>query len=466
MEGKIIAVNGPVVDVYFPQEIPSLNEALEVHNPNGESEKLILEVRIHLGNNRVRTVALGSTNGLRRGMPVKRLFHPIRVPLSEQLLGRVLNVFGEPIDGGDPIEGEMESIVKSAVEFRRVQPSYSILETGIKAIDLLTPFPRGGKIGLFGGAGVGKTVLLMELIHNIATAHGGISVFAGVGERSREGNELWLEMKNSGVISKAVLVFGQMNEPPGVRMRVPYTALTIAEYFRDYLGKDILLLIDNVFRYVQAGMEVSSMLGRIPSSVGYQPTLLTEMGELEERIISTDMGSITSVQAVYVPADDLTDPAPATIFSHLDSTLVLSREIAEMGIYPAVDPLASSSQILEPQFVGEEHAKVARKVVEILQHYEDLKDIISILGMEELSEEDRLIVQRARKIQLFLSQPFFVASQYNNIPGVYVPREKTIEGFSAIINGEVDDIPEDAFYMVGTLDDVKKKAHEMGALMY
>jgi len=466
LEGKIIAVNGPVVDVYFPQEIPSLNEALEVHNPNGESEKLILEVRIHLGNNRVRTVALGSTNGLRRGMPVKRLFHPIRVPLSEQLLGRVLNVFGEPIDGGDPIEGEMESIVKSAVEFRRVQPSYSILETGIKAIDLLTPFPRGGKIGLFGGAGVGKTVLLMELIHNIATAHGGISVFAGVGERSREGNELWLEMKNSGVISKAVLVFGQMNEPPGVRMRVPYTALTIAEYFRDYLGKDILLLIDNVFRYVQAGMEVSSMLGRIPSSVGYQPTLLTEMGELEERIISTDMGSITSVQAVYVPADDLTDPAPATIFSHLDSTLVLSREIAEMGIYPAVDPLASSSQILEPQFVGEEHAKVARKVVEILQHYEDLKDIISILGMEELSEEDRLIVQRARKIQLFLSQPFFVASQYNNIPGVYVPREKTIEGFSAIINGEVDDIPEDAFYMVGTLDDVKKKAHEMGALMY
>lgn len=466
MEGKIIAVNGPVVDVYFPQEIPSLNEALEVHNPNGESEKLILEVRIHLGNNRVRTVALGSTNGLRRGMPVKRLFHPIRVPLSEQLLGRVLNVFGEPIDGGDPIEGEMESIVKSAVEFRRVQPSYSILETGIKAIDLLTPFPRGGKIGLFGGAGVGKTVLLMELIHNIATAHGGISVFAGVGERSREGNELWLEMKNSGVISKAVLVFGQMNEPPGVRMRVPYTALTIAEYFRDYLGKDILLLIDNVFRYVQAGMEVSSMLGRIPSSVGYQPTLLTEMGELEERIISTDMGSITSVQAVYVPADDLTDPAPATIFSHLDSTLVLSREIAEMGIYPAVDPLASSSQILEPQFVGEEHAEVARKVVEILQHYEDLKDIISILGMEELSEEDRLIVQRARKIQLFLSQPFFVASQYNNIPGVYVPREKTIEGFSAIINGEVDDIPEDAFYMVGTLDDVKKKAHEMGALMY
>jgi len=466
LEGKIIAVNGPVVDVYFPQEIPSLNEALEVHNPNGESEKLILEVRIHLGNNRVRTVALGSTNGLRRGMPVKRLFHPIRVPLSEQLLGRVLNVFGEPIDGGDPIEGEMESIVKSAVEFRRVQPSYSILETGIKAIDLLTPFPRGGKIGLFGGAGVGKTVLLMELIHNIATAHGGISVFAGVGERSREGNELWLEMKNSGVISKAVLVFGQMNEPPGVRMRVPYTALTIAEYFRDYLGKDILLLIDNVFRYVQAGMEVSSMLGRIPSSVGYQPTLLTEMGELEERIISTDMGSITSVQAVYVPADDLTDPAPATIFSHLDSTLVLSREIAEMGIYPAVDPLASSSQILEPQFVGEEHAEVARKVVEILQHYEDLKDIISILGMEELSEEDRLIVQRARKIQLFLSQPFFVASQYNNIPGVYVPREKTIEGFSAIINGEVDDIPEDAFYMVGTLDDVKKKAHEMGALMY
>jgi F-type H+-transporting ATPase subunit beta len=466
LEGKIIAINGPVVDVFFPRELPSLNEALEVINFHDNHKKLILEVRMHLGNNKIRAIALGSTMGLYRGMQVKRLYHPIRVPLSEKLLGRVINVLGEPIDGGEPIEGELEPIIKSAIEFNRVQPSYSILETGIKALDLLTPFPRGGKIGLFGGAGVGKTILIMELIHNIATAHGGISVFAGVGERSREGNELWLEMKNSQVISKAILVFGQMNEPPGVRMRVPYTALTIAEYFRDYLGKDILLLIDNVFRFVQAGMEISSMLGRIPSAVGYQPTLLTEMGELEERIVSTDMGSITSVQAVYVPADDLTDPAPATIFSHLDSTLVLSREIAEMGIYPAVDPLASSSQILEPQFVGEEHVRVARKVVEILQHYENLKDIISILGMEELSEEDRLIVQRARKIQLFLSQPFFVASNYNNIPGVYVPREKTIEGFSAIVNGEVDDIPEDAFYMVGTLDDVKKKAKEMGAFVY
>ncbi|MEN2983592.1 MAG: F0F1 ATP synthase subunit beta [Dictyoglomaceae bacterium] len=466
MEGKIIAINGPVVDVYFPKEIPSLNEALEVINFRDENKKLILEVRMHLGNNKVRTIALGSTMGLSRGMLVKRSYHPLRIPLSDKLLGRVINVFGEPIDGGEAIIGDLEPIIKNAVEFHRVQPTYSILETGIKALDLLTPFPRGGKIGLFGGAGVGKTVLIMELIHNIATAHGGISVFAGVGERSREGNELWLEMKNSGVLSKAVLIFGQMNEPPGVRMRVPYTALTVSEYFRDYLGKDILLLIDNVFRFVQAGMEISSLLGRIPSAVGYQPTLITEMGELEERIVSTDMGSITSVQAVYVPADDLTDPAPATIFSHLDSTLVLSRDIAEMGIYPAVDPLASSSQVLEPQFVGEEHVNVARKVVEILQHYENLKDIISILGMEELSEEDRLIVQRARKIQLFLSQPFFVASHYTNIPGVYVPREKTIEGFSAIVKGEVDDIPEDAFYMVGTLDDVKKKAREMGALVY
>lgn len=465
MEGKIIAVNGPVVDIYFPDDVPNVYEALEVEN-TVKNEKLVLETRILLGDHRVRAIALGSTDGISRGLRVKRTFHPISVPVSEEVLGRVVNVFGEPIDGGDKIKGEMTPIIKNAAEFRRVQPSYSILETGIKAIDLLTPFPQGGKIGLFGGAGVGKTVLIMELIHNVAVAHGGISVFAGIGERSREGNELWLEMKESGVLSKAVLVFGQMNEPPGVRMRVPLTALTIAEYFRDYLGKDVLLLMDNIFRYVQAGMEVSSMLGRIPSAVGYQPTLITELGEVEERILSTDTGSITAVQAVYVPADDLTDPAPATIFSHLDSTLVLSRSIAEMGIYPAVDPLASSSQILEPKFVGYEHAEVARKVVEILQHYESLKDIISILGVEELSEEDRIIVNRARKIQLFLSQPLFVAAAYTNIPGVYVPREKTIEGFKAIIEGEVDDLPEDAFYMVGTLEDAKKKAQEHGALMY
>ncbi|ACK41462.1 MULTISPECIES: F0F1 ATP synthase subunit beta [Dictyoglomus] len=465
MEGEIIAVNGPVIDIYFPDDVPNVYEALELENPV-KNEKLVLETRILLGDHRVRAIALGSTDGISRGLKVKRTFHPISVPVSEEVLGRVVNVFGEPIDGGDKIKGEMTPIIKNAVEFRRVEPSYSILETGIKAIDLLTPFPQGGKIGLFGGAGVGKTVLIMELIHNVAVAHGGISVFAGIGERSREGNELWLEMKESGVLSKAVLVFGQMNEPPGVRMRVPLTALTIAEYFRDYLGKDVLLLMDNIFRYVQAGMEVSSMLGRIPSAVGYQPTLITELGEVEERILSTDTGSITAVQAVYVPADDLTDPAPATIFSHLDSTLVLSRSIAEMGIYPAVDPLASSSQILEPKFVGYEHAEVARKVVEILQHYESLKDIISILGVEELSEEDRVIVNRARKIQLFLSQPLFVAAAYTNIPGVYVPREKTIEGFKAIIEGEVDDLPEDAFYMVGTLEDVKKKAQEHGALMY
>jgi len=465
LEGKVVAVNGPVVDVYFPYDLPSIYEALELENPI-KKEKLVLETRILLGEGRVRTVALGPTEGISRCLIVKRTFHPIRVPVGENILGRVVNVFGEPIDGGDKIEGELSSIIKSASEFRRVQPSYAILETGIKAIDLLTPFPKGGKIGLFGGAGVGKTVLIMELIHNVAVAHGGISVFAGIGERSREGNELWLEMKESGVLSKAALVFGQMNEPPGVRMRVPLTALTIAEYFRDYLGKDVLLLMDNIFRYVQAGTEVSSMLGRIPSAVGYQPTLITELGEVEERILSTDTGSITAVQAVYVPADDLSDPAPATIFSHLDSTLVLSRSIAEMGIYPAVDPLASSSQILEPKFVGYEHAEVARKVVGILQHYESLKDIISILGVEELSEEDRLIVSRARKVQLFLSQPLFVAAHYTNIPGVYVPREKTIEGFKAIVEGEVDDLPEDAFYMVGTLEDAKKKAEEHGALMY
>ncbi len=465
MEGKVIAVNGPVIDIYFPSNPPNVYEALEIQNPI-KNITLVLETRLLLGDHRVRAIALGPTDGISRGLPVKRTYNPISIPISEEVLGRVINVLGDPIDGGEEIKGEPTPILKDPSEFRRVQPSYAILETGIKALDLLTPFPRGGKIGLFGGAGVGKTILIMELIHNVAVAHGGISVFAGVGERSREGNELWLEMKNSGVLSKAALVFGQMNEPPGVRMRVPLTALSIAEYFRDYLGKDVLLLMDNIFRYVQAGMEVSSMLGRIPSAVGYQPTLITELGEVEERILSTDTGSITAVQAVYVPADDLTDPAPATIFSHLDSTLVLSRSIAEIGIYPAVDPLTSSSQILDPKFVGEEHAEVARKVVEILQHYESLKDIISILGVEELSEEDRIVVQRARRIQLFLSQPLFVAATYSNIPGVYVPREKTIEGFKAIINGEVDDIPEDAFYMVGTLDDVKKKAQEYGALMY
>ncbi len=458
-QGKIVQVSGPVVDVEFESGVlPRIKDALTVKN-NGV--KNTMEVSQHLGKNVVRCIMLSSSEGLYKGMEVTATGSPIKVPVGDKTLGRLFNVTGETLDGGESLENEEHwSIHREAPSFENQNPNVEILETGIKVIDLLTPYPKGGKIGLFGGAGVGKTVLIQELIRNIATEHGGYSIFSGVGERSREGNDLWCEMKESGVIEKTALVFGQMNEPPGARMRVAETGLTMAEYFRDVEHQDVLLFIDNIFRFVQAGSEVSALLGRMPSAVGYQPTLATELGELQERIASTKDGSITSVQAVYVPADDLTDPAPATTFAHLDATTVLSRKVVAQGIYPAVDPLESSSRILEEDIVGKEHYYVARKVEEHLQKYKELQDIIAILGMEELSDEDKLIVKRARKIQKFLSQPFFVATEFTGIPGAYVPVSETVRGFKMIIEGELDDVPESAFFNCGTIDDVLKNAQK------
>lgn len=453
--GKIVSVAGPVVDVAFEStdQLPNIRDALTVQN---NDKTCVMEVAQDRGNNVVRCIMLAASEGLKKGMEVVSEGKPITVPVGEQTLGRMFNVLGETIDGGEPVQGEEQwSIHRVAPSFENQSPVVEILETGIKVIDLLAPYAKGGKIGLFGGAGVGKTVLIQELIHNIATEQGGYSIFTGVGERSREGNDLWHEMKESGVIDKTALVFGQMNEPPGSRMRVAQTGLTIAEYFRDVKKQNVLLFIDNIFRFVQAGSEVSALLGRMPSAVGYQPTLANELGELQERITSTKDGSITSVQAVYVPADDLTDPAPANTFAHLDATTVLSRKIVEQGIYPAVDPLESTSRILEPSIVGEEHYMVARKTQEILQKYKELQDIIAILGMEELDENDKVTVFRARKIQKFLSQPFSVAEVFSGFKGKYVPLSETIKGFKAIINGEMDDYPENAFMMAGTIDDVK-----------
>ena len=450
---------GPVVDVEFQskEELPFIKDALEVDNGG---KRCVMEVAQHVGNNVARCIMLASSDGLYKGMEVTATGAGIKVPVGEQTLGRLFNVLGETIDDKEKIPEDSEHWVihRKAPSFEEQSPAVEVLETGIKVIDLLTPYAKGGKIGLFGGAGVGKTVLIQELIHNIATEHGGYSIFTGVGERSREGNDLWTEMGESGVIEKTALVFGQMNEPPGARMRVAETGLTMAEYFRDEEHKNVLLFIDNIFRFVQAGSEVSALLGRMPSAVGYQPTLATEMGELQERITSTKNGSVTSVQAVYVPADDLTDPAPATTFAHLDATTVLSRKIVEQGIYPAVDPLESNSRILEPDVVGEEHYQVARQVQEILQKYKELQDIIAILGMEELGDEDKITVFRARKIQKFLSQPFSVAENFTGVPGKYVPLKETVRGFKAIVNGEMDQYPEAAFFNVGTIDEVIEKA--------
>ncbi len=468
--GRVLQVIGVVVDIEFDAgHLPDLynairiNEEIEVHGQKRRLE-LTLEAQQHLGNNVVRCVAMSSTDGLQRGMRAVDLGGPITVPVGRPVLGRLLNVLGEPIDGLGEVKTDTRlPIHRPAPGVAEVEPSKQILETGLKVIDLLCPYAKGGKVGLFGGAGVGKTVLIMELIRNIAYEHGGFSVFAGVGERTREGNDLWLEMKESGVIDKTAMVFGQMNEPPGARMRVGLTGLTIAEHFRDEEGQDVRLFIDNIFRFTQAGSEVSALLGRMPSAVGYQPTLATEMGLLQERITSTKRGSVTSVQAIYVPADDLTDPAPATTFAHLDATTVLSRQIAELGIYPAVDPLDSTSRILDPHVVGEEHYSTARGVQQVLQRYKDLQDIIAILGMDELSEDDKIVVARARKIQRFLSQPFFVAEAFTGTQGRYVPLKETIRGFKEILEGKHDDLPEPAFYMVGTIDEAVEKAREMGA---
>ena len=458
--GKIVQVMGPVVDVLFPDEdVPKIKDALFVDN---HGKKCLMEVSSHQGGNIVRCIMLTASEGLSRDMEVIATGDGIKVPVGEATLGRLFNVFGDTIDGGASLENEVHwTIHREPPKFADQSPAVEILETGIKVIDLLAPYAKGGKIGLFGGAGVGKTVLIQELIRNIATEHGGYSIFTGVGERSREGNDLWTEMKESGVIAKTALVFGQMNEPPGARMRVAETGLTMAEYFRDEKNADVLLFIDNIFRYVQAGSEVSALLGRMPSAVGYQPTLATDVGELQERIASTKSGSVTSVQAVYVPADDITDPAPATTFTHLDATTVLSRKIVEQGIYPAVDPLESSSRVLEAEVVGEEHYNTARKVQEMLQKYKELQDIIAILGMEELSEADKQTVNRARKIQRFLSQPFFVAETFTGVQGKYVPLAETIRGFKAIIDGDMDEYPEAAFFNVGTIDEVKAKAEAM-----
>ena len=458
--GKIVQVLGPVVDVVFENgKLPAIKDALEVQNGD---KKCVMEVAQHIGNDIVRCVMLASSEGLSRDMEVVATGSGIKTPVGEKTLGRLFNVLGEAIDGGEQPDSEEKWVIhREAPSFEEQNPAQEILETGIKVIDLLAPYAKGGKIGLFGGAGVGKTVLIQELISNVATEHGGYSIFTGVGERSREGNDLWTEMKESGVLEKTALVFGQMNEPPGARMRVAETGLTMAEYFRDVEHQNVLLFIDNIFRFTQAGSEVSALLGRMPSAVGYQPTLANEMGELQERIASTKNGSITSVQAVYVPADDLTDPAPATTFAHLDATTVLSRKIVEQGIYPAVDPLESTSRILEEDIVGKEHYDVARKVQEILQKYKELQDIIAILGMEELSEDDKMLVYRARKIQKFLSQPFHVAENFTGVKGVYVPLSETIKGFKAIIDGEMDEYPENAFFNVGTIEDVKKKAEIM-----
>ena len=466
--GKISQVIGAVIDVEFePGKLPEIYHALRVTNPAIDDREfnLVLEVAQHLGENSVRTIAMDSTDGLKRGQVVVDTGKQICAPVGAKTLGRIMNVIGEPVDEMGPIGNEKEyAIHREAPSFENQSTKVEAFTTGIKVVDLLAPYARGGKIGLFGGAGVGKTVLIMELINNIAKQHGGYSVFAGVGERTREGNDLWMEMKESGVLDKAALVYGQMNEPPGARARVALTALSVAEYFRDEEGQDVLLFIDNIFRFTQAGSEVSALLGRIPSAVGYQPTLATEMGELQERITSTKKGSITSVQAIYVPADDLTDPAPATAFAHLDATTVLSRQIAELGIYPAVDPLDSTSRILDPQVIGEEHYAVARSVQYVLQKYKDLQDIIAILGMDELSEEDKLVVARARKIQRFLSQPFFVAEAFTGSPGKYVELKNTIKGFQEIVAGKHDSMPEQAFYMVGSIEEAIEKAAKLAAI--
>ncbi|MBO2521883.1 MAG: F0F1 ATP synthase subunit beta [Firmicutes bacterium] len=462
--GRVVQVMGPVVDVEFPPgQLPDLFNAIVINTESeGRTIRLTLEAAQHLGNNTVRCIAMASTDGLKRGMPAVDTGGPISVPVGRAALGRIFNVLGETIDGGPELtDAPRLPIHRPAPNVEEVLPSTEILETGIKVVDLLAPYPRGGKIGLFGGAGVGKTVLIMELIRNIAYEHGGFSVFAGVGERTREGTQLYKEMQESGVIDKTAMVFGQMNEPPGARLRVALTGLTIAEHFRDSEGQDVLLFIDNIFRFVQAGSEVSALLGRMPSAVGYQPTLATEMGQLQERIVTTRRGSITSIQAIYVPADDYTDPAPATTFAHLDATTNLERRLAEQGIYPAVDPLASTSRILTPEIVGEEHYQVARTVQQILQRYRELQDIIAILGMDELSDEDKIIVARARRIQRFLSQPFFVAEPFTGQPGRYVPREETVRGFKEIIEGKHDDLPEAAFYMVGTIDEAVERAKRM-----
>lgn len=464
-KGKIVQVIGPVVDIQFENNhLPKILNALSIKrlNTEGKEEELICEVQQHLGEDRVRSVAMDSTDGLVRGMEAVDTGNPIMVPVGPETLGRLINVIGQGIDGLGPINTKLKyPIHRPAPKFSNLSTSTEMFETGIKVIDLLEPYTKGGKTGLFGGAGVGKTVIIQELINNIAQHHGGYSVFAGVGERTREGNDLWREMKESGVINKTALVFGQMNEPPGARLRVGLTGLTIAEYFRDEEGKDVLLFIDNIFRFTQAGSEVSALLGRMPSAVGYQPNLATEMGALQERITSTDKGSITSVQAIYVPADDLTDPAPATAFSHLDATTVLSRQISELGIYPAVDPLDSTSRILEPGVLGMEHYMVARKVKEILQAYKDLQDIINVLGMDELSDDDKTTVRRARRIQRFLSQPFHVAEAFTGQKGKYVKLSDTIAGFKAILDGECDDWPEQAFMYCGVIDDAKEKAKKM-----
>ncbi|MBE3089841.1 MAG: F0F1 ATP synthase subunit beta [Actinobacteria bacterium] len=469
-KGRIVSIRGPVLDVEFPPgKLPDIYTALEITRPKEKTlyykNKVVLEVQQSIGANQVRTVAMSSTEGLERGMEVIDTGKPIEVPVGKETLGRLFNVLGEPIDLlGEEVKTKMKMpIHREAPDIADIDPATELFETGVKVIDLLCPFVRGGKIGLFGGAGVGKTVIIMELIHNIATEHGGFSVFSGIGERTREGNDLWLSMKQSGVLDKTALVFGQMNEPPGARLRVGLSGLTMAEYFRDFEGKDLLLFIDNIFRFVQAGQEVSTLLGRMPSAVGYQPTLSTEMGDLQERITSTKKGSITSVQAIYVPADDLTDPAPATTFTHLDSTVVLSRQISDRGIYPAVDPLDSSSRILDPQFVGDEHYMVARRLQEILQRNKELQDIIAILGIDELSEEDKSTVQRARKIEKFLSQPFSVATQFTGREGRYVRVEDTVKGFKAICEGKYDNLPEQAFYMAGTIEEVEERAKKMGS---
>lgn len=468
-KGRIVQVMGPVVDVKFEDGyLPEIYNALKVkHKARSEMEvdiDLTLEVALHLGDNTVRTIAMDSTDGLIRGMEVEDTGAPISVPVGDVTLGRIFNVLGEPIDEGEEIPADVrrDPIHRPAPKFEELSTEVEILETGIKVVDLLAPYIKGGKIGLFGGAGVGKTVLIQELIHNIAQEHGGISVFAGVGERTREGNDLYHEMKASGVINKTAMIFGQMNEPPGARMRVALSGLTMAEYFRDEKNQDVLLFIDNIFRFTQAGSEVSALLGRMPSAVGYQPTLATEMGALQERITSTKNGSITSIQAIYVPADDYTDPAPATTFAHLDATTNLERRLAEMGIYPAVDPLASTSRALAPEIVGEEHYNVARQVQQTLQRYRELQDIIALLGMDELSDEDKIIVHRARRIQFFLSQNFHVAEQFTGQPGSYVPIKETVRGFKEILSGNLDHIPEDAFRLVGTIDDVLEKAEKMG----
>ncbi len=464
--GRVVQVIGPVLDVEFePEKLPELYNALRIESSGngGPAVRLTAEVEQHIGRNQVRAVAMSSTDGVVRGMEVVDLGEPITVPVGNAALGRILNVLGEPVDEGKPIPPTAERwpIHRETPKFVDLEPKTEVFETGIKVVDLIAPFVKGGKIGLFGGAGVGKTVVIMELIHNVAMGHGGRSVFCGVGERTREGNDLYLEMKEGGVLDSCSLIYGQMNEPPGARLRVGLSGLTVAEYFRDVEGQDVLVFIDNIFRFTQAGSEVSALLGRMPSAVGYQPTLATEMGELQERITSTKKGSITSVQAIYVPADDLTDPAPATAFSHLDATVVLSRQIVELGIYPAVDPLASSSRILDAQYLGERHYKVAVEVQRILQRYKDLQDIIAILGMDELSEEDKLVVSRARRVQRFLSQPFFVASQFTGLEGKYVKLEDTIASFERVVAGEFDHLPEQAFYMVGGIDEVVAQAQRL-----